>query len=102
MFRSPLTEEAFFRQGLVAVVLGHAQSFAEQELAALGHPRRIEITVSSFLAVPWMLAHTRRLAVMHERLAKILVKKFPLAMRSPAIRIPAHAGDDSIPQRQEK
>lgn len=80
VFRSPLTEEAFFRQGLVAVVFGHAPSFAEQELAALGHPRRIEITVSSFLAVPWMLAHTRRLAVMHERLARILVKKFPLAI----------------------
>lgn len=80
VFRAPLTEEAFFEQGQVIVVLSHAQSFAEQEMGALNRRRRVEIVCSSFLAVPWMLQNTMRVAVMHERLARIMVEKLPLAM----------------------
>ncbi len=78
LFRKPLTEEAFYKHGHVAVVFD-APTFAEQELAALGSERRIEIVASSFLSVAWLLPNTLRLAVVHERLAKTLVKNFPLA-----------------------
>jgi len=80
VFRAPLTEEIFFEQGHVVVVLSHAPSFAEQALGALNRRRRVEIVCSSFLAAPWMLPDTMRVAVMHERLARIMVEKLPLAM----------------------
>lgn len=79
VFRGPLTDEAFFAAGHIGVRLSHVQTFAEEELQAFG-PRRIEIIAPSFLAVPWMLPNTQRLAVMHERLARIMVKKLPLTI----------------------
>jgi LysR family nod box-dependent transcriptional activator len=80
VFRRPLTEEAFFAHGHISVAMINTPSFAEQALAALGGKRRIEVTAPSFLTVPWMLPNTMRLSVMHERLAKVVVKRLPLAM----------------------
>jgi len=80
VFRKPLTEEIFFDHGHVIMALGHTQAFAEREMGALNRRRRIEVSCDSFLAVPWMLPNTRRLAVMHERLAQQMVKQLPLAM----------------------
>jgi DNA-binding transcriptional LysR family regulator len=79
-FRAPLTEEAFVEQGQVIIALSHAPSFAEQEMGELNRRRRVDIVCSSFLVVPWLLPNTRRLALMHERLAKIMVEKHPLAI----------------------
>lgn len=79
IFRQPLTPEVFFAAPHIAVTLSHELTFAEEQLRTLG-PRRIEIIAPSFLAVPWMLPHTHRLAVMHERLARVMVKKLPLAL----------------------
>src|SRR5690606_37374555 len=80
VFRAPLTEETFLAQGQVVIALSHAPSFAEEEMGELNRRRRIDIVCSSFLAVPWLLPNTRRLAVMHERLARILTTKHPLAI----------------------
>ncbi len=80
VFRRPLTEEAFFAHGHIAVAMINAPSFAEQALAALGHRRSIEVTAPSFLSAPWMLPNTLRLSVMHERLAKVMVRRLPLVM----------------------
>lgn len=80
VFRAPLTEEAFFEHGQVVIALSHAPSFAEEEMGELNRRRRVDIVCSSFLAVPWLLPSTRRLAVMHERLARIMVQKHPLAI----------------------
>ncbi|MFO7286771.1 MAG: LysR family transcriptional regulator [Gammaproteobacteria bacterium] len=87
LFRRPLTAEAFFEAPHIAVTLSHQQTFAEEQLRALG-PRRIEIVAPSFLAVPWMLPNTRRLAVMHERLARTMVKQLPLAIAPLPFRFP--------------
>lgn len=80
VLRVPLTEEAFFEQGQVIMALSHAPSFAEQAMGELNRRRRIDVVCSSFLAVPWLLPNTRRLALMHERLARIMVDKHPLAI----------------------
>ena len=80
VFRRPLTEEAFFAHGHIAVAMINTPSFAEQALAALGRRRSIKVTAPSFLSVPWMLPNTLRLSVMHERLARVMVRRLPLVM----------------------
>jgi LysR family transcriptional regulator, nod-box dependent transcriptional activator len=88
VFRKPLTEEKFFDQGQVVIALSHAPSFAEQEMGELSRRRRVDIVCSSFLAVPWLLPNTNRLALMHERLAEIMLDKHPLAMAPPPFEFP--------------
>jgi len=80
VFRQPLTEDAFFAQGQVVVLLSHAPSFAEMQMGDLARRRQVEILCPSFLSVPWMLLNSHRLAVIHERLAHIMVKQLPLAV----------------------
>jgi LysR family nod box-dependent transcriptional activator len=79
LFRRPLTEAGFFAQGQVIMGVGTAQSFAERELGELNRRRRIDVVCASFLAMPWMLPGTRRIALMHERLALLMRGKLPLA-----------------------
>ncbi len=80
IFKRELTEAGFFEQGQVLMSVGHSQSFAEREMGELNRRRRIDVVCASFLAVPWMLPGTRRIAMMHERLAQLMVKKLPLAI----------------------
>ncbi|HHX82123.1 MAG TPA: LysR family transcriptional regulator, partial [Pseudomonadaceae bacterium] len=80
LFQDTITESVFFEQGQVIMGVGHAQAFAEREMGELNRKRRIDIVCSSFLAVPWMLPNTQRIAIMHERLAKLMVKQLPLTM----------------------
>jgi LysR family transcriptional regulator, nod-box dependent transcriptional activator len=80
IFKKPLTDESFFEQGQVIMGVGHAQTFAEREMGELNRRRRIDVVCASFLAVPWMLPGTRRIAMMHERLAQLMVKQLPLAI----------------------
>jgi LysR family nod box-dependent transcriptional activator len=80
LFKRPMTAEDFFEQGQVIMGVGHTQSFAEREMGELNRRRRIDVVCASFLAVPWMLPGTRRIAMMHERLARLMVKKLPLAI----------------------
>lgn len=80
LFRQTLSEDAVFSAGHVAVAVGRTRtpSFADRELAIMGKTRRVEVTTGSFLAVPWLLQGTNRIAFMHERLARSVVKLFPL------------------------
>lgn len=80
IFKQELTASTFFEQGHVIMGLGHAPGFAEREMGELHRRRRIEVVCASFMAVPWMLPGTRRIAMMHERLARLMVKKLPLSM----------------------
>jgi|AACY02.15.fsa_nt_gi LysR family nod box-dependent transcriptional activator len=80
IFKKPLTVESFFEQGQVIMGVGHAQTFAEREMGELNRRRRIDVVCASFLEVPWMLPGTRRIAMMHERLAQLMVKQLPLAI----------------------
>lgn len=80
IFRRELTQEQFFAEGHVIMGVGHGQSFADRELGELNRRRRVDVVCASFLAVPWLLPGTRRIAMMHERLARLMVKKLPLAI----------------------
>lgn len=80
IFKRELTATVFFQQGQVIMGLGHAPGFAEREMGELNRRRQIDVVCASFLAVPWMLPGTHRIAMMHERLARLMIKKLPLAM----------------------
>ncbi len=76
-----LTEADFFAAGHVVVALGQRRlSFAETEMARLGLHRRIELAAPSFLAVPFLLPGTALLAMMHERLARVVLGALPLRL----------------------
>lgn len=81
VFERGLTEDDFFAAGHVAVAIGsHRETtFADKYMRSLDRDRRIEAVVSSFTLVPWMLRGTMRLALMHERLAKMLSHALPIA-----------------------
>jgi DNA-binding transcriptional LysR family regulator len=80
VFRSPLGLSEFLAHPHVVVEIGpsRATPFAEQHMAKMGLKRRIDVIAPSFAAVPWMLPHTTRLAVMHERLARTFTVTLPL------------------------
>ncbi len=80
VFKGELTAALFFEHGQVIMGVDHAKSFAELEMGELNRRRRIDVICASFLTVPWMLLDTRRIAVMHERLAQLMVKQLPLAI----------------------
>lgn len=72
IFDAPLTEDAIFSYGHIAVSLGASRSatVGDQQVALLGRHRRVEVTTASFGVLPWLLIDTDRLALMHERLAR--------------------------------
>lgn len=77
---SPISEEAFYGAGHVAVEIGRLSrvSFAEIHLRARGRDRRVEVIASSFSLVPELLVGSDRLAIMHERLAQTLTRRLPI------------------------
>jgi LysR family nod box-dependent transcriptional activator len=86
-----LTEADFNRLGHVAVHVGsnRAPSFADRQLERLGSTRRIDITCGAFTLVPWLICGTARLAVMHERLARLMATQFPLRIAAMPFAFPA-------------
>lgn len=84
----PLTMEGFLSSGHVAVQIGHRNSFIERAFEAHGQERRIEITAPSFIQAPWLIPGTMRLALMHERLAKIVAPAASLIIAEPPIILP--------------
>jgi len=76
-----LTEEEFFAAGHVTVAIGNqgAASFGDKMLERLGKSRRIEVVAPFFTMIPWLLLNTRRLAIMHERLAGVMASRFAIA-----------------------
>lgn len=77
-----ISEEDFYRLGHVAVHVGSTlvPSFADRMLERRERKRRIDITCGSFTLVPWLLAGTDRLAVLHDRLARQAQDRFGLVM----------------------
>jgi LysR family transcriptional regulator, nod-box dependent transcriptional activator len=55
----------------------------------LGHERRIELIAPSFASVPHLLVGTRRIAVMHRRLADIYCRMLPLKIVPSPLPMPA-------------
>ena len=79
--RTALSAADFERLGHVAVHVGsnRVPSFADRQLERMGSQRRVEMTCGCFTVVPWLLAGTQRLAVLHESLAAQMATQFPLA-----------------------
>lgn len=88
VMQEPMSEEVFLAQGHVVIELDHAQTYAEQALGELNQRRRVDVVCSSFLAVPWVLLNSRLLAVMHERLARMVVGALPLKMLPLPVELP--------------
>lgn len=82
LFANRFGESDFYGAGHVAVHVGSNRmpSFADRQIERMGRNRRVEITCGCFTMVPWLICGTRRIAIMHERLARQMAAKFPLAL----------------------
>ena len=78
VFDEPMTIEKFLDCGHVAVRISNQDTFVEAVLQKLVPDRRIEVAAQSFIQVPWLIRGTKRLAVMHERLAMVTQPIFDL------------------------
>lgn len=88
IFRKKLTEQIYNSCGHIVVELARAPTFAESQLRLRGDHRRIEVIAPSFTIVPSLLPNTHRITLMHERLAKAMLPKFPLAMAPLPFELP--------------
>lgn len=93
LFSGPITEEAIFSAGHVAVAIGTSRtsSFADRQLEVLGKKRRIELVLPQFSTLPLMLEGTMRLAILQRRLVHTLDRRFdivtaPLPFAIPPLR----------------
>ncbi len=82
IFAGELTEDDIMASGFVGVEMGNQRTrvFADSMMEKLGKFRTMDVAVSSFTIVPWLLIETPRLALMHERLARRMAAMFPLAI----------------------
>lgn len=88
LFDAPMTSEAFATAGHVAVRIDGRNTFIENELSRLGLVRRIEVYAPSFIQAPWLLPGTSRIAVMHERLARLMAPALGLRVADPPFAAP--------------
>lgn len=82
LFKKGLSEQEFYESGHVVVKLGRLRplSVTEQSLKARKKRRETDIVVSSFHMAPEIVVGTDRVTVMHERLAKIIAQRLPIAI----------------------
>ncbi|MEG3164022.1 LysR family transcriptional regulator [Sphingomonas sp. PB2P19] len=88
LFHRPLTMEDFLAAGHVAVQIDGRNPHIENTLQDIGVVRRVEVNAPSFIQVPWLLPGTMRIALMHERLARLMAPGLSLALADPPFRIP--------------
>ncbi len=88
VMQSGLTEADFFASGHVAVRISGRDTFIESALRKYGERRRIEVTAPSFIQAPWLLPGTQRLALMHERLARLVAPRLSLSIAEPPVELP--------------
>jgi DNA-binding transcriptional LysR family regulator len=88
MFDGPISVEDYESASHVVVELADTRSFAEEFMRAHGDRRRIDVVVPSFTNVPWLLPETNRIAIVHERLAKLFVGKLPLKIAELPFEMP--------------
>lgn len=83
--------EQFMELGHVSTLFGsqrQAPSFEEWFLKSTGLVRKVEVTTSTFSAMPQFVIGTNRIATMHTRLAKVYARYFPLRLLHPPMEIP--------------
>jgi DNA-binding transcriptional LysR family regulator len=85
-----LTVDEFTASAQVAVAFGATRQldYASRYLETYCPGRRIEIFAPSFSVVPWLIVGTQRVAVMHERLARVVAEHLPLKIQELPIEIP--------------
>jgi DNA-binding transcriptional LysR family regulator len=83
-----LTIDQFLAAGHVAVRIFGRNSFIENVLSQQGIVRRIEVVAPSFIQVPWLLPRTIRIALMHERLARLMAPGLSLKVVAPPFEVP--------------
>lgn len=87
--RDGVTQAQFASASHVAVRIDGRNTYIENELARLGVARRIEVYAPSFMQVPWLIPGTRRIALMHERLARLVSPLLGLVICEPPVHLPA-------------
>ena len=88
LLHSPMTSEAFAAAGHVAVRIDGRNTYIENELSRQGLKRRVEVYAPSFIQAPWLLPGTDRIALMHERLARLMAPVLGLHTAAPPLEIP--------------
>lgn len=84
----PLTVQAFSAAGQVAVKIDGRPTFIERECDRLGIVRRVEVFAPSFVQAPWLLPGTTRIALMHERLARLMAPQLGLCVAEAPFELP--------------
>jgi LysR family nod box-dependent transcriptional activator len=81
-FQTLIDRDVFFAHGHIAVEFGQdrERAYSEWQMARYAKQRRVEIVVPAFNLVAPMLIGTRRMALMHERLALAQAQRLPLAI----------------------
>lgn len=87
-FQQPLSIEAFSAAGQVAVKIDGRPTFIERECDRLGITRRVEVYAPSFVQAPWLLPGTTRIALMHERLARLMALQLGLRVAEAPFELP--------------
>jgi DNA-binding transcriptional LysR family regulator len=85
---SSMTLQQFLNCGHVAVRISDQDTFIEAILRKRFPERHIEVSAQSFIQAPWLLRGTQRLAVMHERLAKVTAPVLDLKIVEPPMDLP--------------
>lgn len=77
-----VTREVFESHGQIGVSLGgdREPAYAEMQLAQLNRQRRIEVMACSFTEIAPLVVGTKRLALVHRRLAELQAVHFPIAI----------------------
>ena len=88
LLAATLTREGFASAGHVAVRIDGRNTHIDNELGRLGVVRRVEVHAPSFIQAPWLLPGTRRLALMHERLATLVAPLLGLRIAVAPFAIP--------------
>ena len=88
LLRTPLTLEGFAGAGHVAVRVDGHNTYVENELSRLGISRTVEVYAPSFIQAPWLLPGTKRIALMHERLARLVAPALGLTIVPSPIAVP--------------
>ena len=108
LLATPISIDAFFAAGHVGVSIARPRqlAYAGERIEAMGRHCRIELLLPSFSLIPWQVIGTDRIAIMHERLARLMAGILPIAIQRLPVRIPrirelaqfhhARAADDGL------
>ena len=88
LLAAPLTLDGFSAAGHVGVKIDGRNTYIERELDRLGIVRRVEVHAPSFIQAPWLLPGTRRIALMHERLARLMAPLLQLQVLDAPFEVP--------------